>query len=99
MLGERDDAEARCDVPHFDLPVISSSDDALAVGGVGDGVDGIEVALLLEDVGFGLPFPDEELAEFGGAEGEPFAAAVDGDEIDFVLGDAEWWLVFKITEE
>lgn len=88
MLGEGDDAEAGLDVPDFDFAVVGGGDDLLAVGGVDKGVDGVEVALLLKDVGFRLPFPYQELAELGGAKGEPFSGFVDGDEVYVVLGDA-----------
>lgn len=85
VLGEGYDAEAGLNVPDFDFAVVGGGDDLLAVGGVDEGVDGVEVALLLEDVGFRLPFPYQELAELGGAEGEPFSGFVDGDEVYVVL--------------
>lgn len=47
------------------------------------------MTLLFEDVGFRLPFPDEELAQLLSAECEPFAGWVDGDGGDAFLRDAE----------
>lgn len=58
VFGEGYDAEAGLNVPDFDFAVVGGGDDLLAVGGVDKGVDEVEVALLFEDVGFGLPFPD-----------------------------------------
>ena len=58
VLGKCHDTKAGLNVPNLDLAVVGSRDDLLAVRGVDEAIDGVEVTLLFEDVGFGLPFPD-----------------------------------------
>jgi len=89
VLGEGDEAEARVGVPDLNLAVIAAGGDELAVLGVGEGVEVVEVALLLHNVGLGLPLPNQELAEVRAAKGEPLAREIDGGGADLVAGDAE----------
>ena len=63
MFGECDVAEPGLCGPEFDFAVIATCDDSAAVGRVREVVEVEVVSLLFEDIGFGLPFPDEELAE------------------------------------
>ena len=44
-----------------------------------DTIQTVKVALLAENVAFALPFPDEELTEFGATYGDPFGGCVLGD--------------------
>jgi len=46
------------------------------------------MALLFQDVGLRLPFPNEQLTELRGSKSKPFACLVDSDKIDIILGDA-----------
>jgi hypothetical protein len=62
VLRESDDAKTRACVPELELAVVAAGCHELAVGAEGDRVHVVEVTLLLEDVGLGLPFPHEELA-------------------------------------
>jgi hypothetical protein len=54
-----------------------------------DTIQTVEVALLAEDVAFALPFPDEELTEFGATYGDPFGGCVLGKGGDGLFGDGE----------
>lgn len=58
------------------------------------------VTLLLHHVRFALPFPDEQLALFAGAQRDPLSLHVNANCVDLVLSDLErmdWLEVIKVV--
>ena len=90
VLRKGDEAEARRGRPELDLAVAAAGRDDVAAGRVRQRADLRKVvALLLEDVGLGLPLPHEQLAELRAAKREPVARRRDGARVDAALRDRE----------
>ena len=70
------------------LPIIPSSCHNLPVRAVAQHVHVVEVSLLLEDVGLGLPLPHQKLPQTATAEGKPLPRAVHCHAGDTLLGNA-----------
>ena len=87
MLRERDEAESVLDGPNFDFSIITTCGNHGSIRRVGNRVEVEEVTLLLHDVGFTLPLPDEELSLFSATHGHPVGLSVDSNTVNFVLGN------------
>lgn len=59
VLAKGDETEGGLHAPHFNLAVVPSGRNKLAVRRIRDASHVEMMALLLEDVGFTLPFPNE----------------------------------------
>ena len=85
MLGECYNTETRSSIPNFDFTIICTCDYPTAIWRVCESISGVEMALLLQYIRFGLPLPYKKLAELRGTECKPFARFVYTNVINIVL--------------
>ena len=89
MLGESHEAKTVLCGPKLYFTIVSSSSQEVAIRGVGHCVKVKEMSLLLEDICFTLPLPDEKLAKFRTAQHYPVTRNIEPHRVDGLVRDGE----------
>ena len=85
MLGKGHKTQAVFRGPQLQFSIISSCSNEWSIWWVGDWIEVKEVALLLHNIRFTLPFPNEQLSLLFGTHRNPFARRIYTHTINLVL--------------
>ena len=74
----------------FDFGISTSSGQIRPIGRISNCTHCIKMALLLHNISFTLPFPDQKLTHISAAESDPVSSWVDGNRADQLVGYLQW---------